>query len=443
MHKKIKITNLVVNIDNPRYEMVGNQQEAIGVMVRDQGKKLINLASDLIQKGINPSEFPIVVPHEKEKGHFIVLEGNRRVVALKLLHNPEMVKDQQAIYKKVKSLSHKSKTGQINEIECVVFSSVHEANPWIKLKHTGENDGVGVVKWDAQQTARFDERMSGKSPVALQAIDFLRKTKEVSKEFKDQLKKVPSTNLDRLLKDKGMQEFLGVAIIDGRLQTNIPESEVAKGLAKIVNDLAQGKIKVKDIYTKEDREKYMQKFSRQEIPQKHKKTKSPWELASQKEGSQKSSSARKKAHSFERQTLIPKDCILKITDKRINKIYGELRSLQCDGFENAVAVLFRVFIELSMDAFLEKNKTEAEFSKVTINSKLKQKVMASAAYFKKRDFLTDQQLKPIQVAVSDQNNFLAVETFHAYVHNRHFSPLVSDLKKAWDNIQPFIEKVWE
>ena len=442
-HKKISIANLAVNIENPRYEMVGSQHEAIILMLKSQKRKILNLAADIVDYGLNPSELSIVAPHEKEKNFFNVLEGNRRIVALKLLHNPDIVKEHKAFYKKFKGLSHKFKTTPINDIDCAVFSKADEAYRWIKLRHTGENDGVGIVRWDAQQAARFDERMSGKPSIALQAIDFLKNSKSVSVDIKSKLKDLPSTNLDRLLHDKGIQELLGVVIMNDCLQTRIKEEEVAKGLTKIADDLIQGKIKVKDIYTKNDRENYIETFKQSEIPEKDKKTKKPWELASRKIAQPEGVSGRKKYFSIERHTLIPKDCILRINDKRIDNIYKELKALNCEEFSNAVAVLFRVFIELSLDVFIDKHKKETEFSKVNIDSELKSKVEAVALYFQNKKIFTKHELKGIRVAVSNQNNILSIETFNAYVHNRHFSPLAGDLKTGWDNIQLFIKKVWE
>lgn len=441
-HKRISISNLVVNIENPRYEMVGSQHEAIALMVKEQKNKLLNLSSDIVNYGLNPSEMPIVAPHEKDKGRYNVLEGNRRIVALKLLHNPDIIKDSSQIYKKIKELSTKFRKNPINEVECVVFQTSADATRWIKLKHTGENEGIGVVKWDAQQTARFDERISGKSPVVLQAIDFLKKSKSVPSEIKSNLKEIPSTNLDRLLRDKGIQELLGINIEDGRLQTRIPEAEVAKGLIKIVDDLIQSRIKVKDIYTKSDREKYIESFKQGEIPQKDSKAKAPWELASH-NVVQTVVFTRKKEISLDRRNLIPKDCVLQITDKRINKIYRELKAIPCDDYENAVAVLFRVFVELSLDHFIDKHKKESEFSKVDIDSELKAKVIATADYLQRKSIFKKHELKGIRVAVSNQNNILSIETFNAYVHNRHFSPISRDLKTGWDNIQLFIQKLWE
>ena len=441
--KKIPVANLTVNIENPRYEMVGNQPEAINLMVKEQKKKIINLAEDIVQYGLNPSELPIVAPHEREKGHFNVLEGNRRVVALKLLHMPDLVKEHKAVYKRVKDLSHKFRSTKIADVDCVVFSTAEEANRWIKLKHTGENDGVGVVRWDSQQTARFDERISGKSPVALQAIDFLRKNKNVPQDVKDNLKKLPSTNIDRLLRDKSVQELIGVSIVDGRLQTKVADDEVAKGMTKIARDLIQGKIKVKDIYTKVDREKYIETFKPEDIPQKANKAAAPWELASRKITSQIAATGRKRPISYDRRWLIPKDCVLRISDQRVNKIYSELKSLDCEQYPNAAGVLFRVFVELSMDAFVDGHKHEKEFTKIDVDKTLNSKVAAVADYFARTNVFTKHQLKGIRTAVSTQSNVLSIETFNAYVHNRHFTPLANDLKAGWDNIQLFIQKVWE
>ena len=60
------------------------------------------------------------------------------------------------------------------KVPCVLFDNEEAANRWIKLTHTGENEGVGTVDWDSQQKARLDERSSGKATLAIQALDFLR-----------------------------------------------------------------------------------------------------------------------------------------------------------------------------------------------------------------------------------------------------------------------------
>ena len=247
IQKQISLTNLLLNIENPRFDLVGNQKEALIAMIDDQADKILNLAKDIIETGmLNPSELVIVTPSESFIKHFIALEGNRRITTLKILTTPEIIfTSHPSFYKKIKPLSEKFIINPISEISCVVFNDSEEANKWIKLKHTGENDGVGIVRWDAQQVARFEERLDGTSPIALQAIDFLRRDDSVDEKLKEKLKDIPSSNLDRLLKDKSVQSLLGLTIKDNRLQTNLKQKEVVKGLSKIVKDLVDKKLKLK------------------------------------------------------------------------------------------------------------------------------------------------------------------------------------------------------
>ena len=73
------------------------------------------------------------------------------------------------------------------------------------------------------------------------------------------------------------------------------------------------------------------------------------------EAQPKTSTGRSKAVSYKRSHLIPTDVHYVIRDKRLNTIYRELRSIDLSGHRNAVAVLFRVFVELSIELYLEKH----------------------------------------------------------------------------------------
>lgn len=437
----IPLNKLTINIENPRFEMLGDQQEAIHVMIQDQGEKLFNLAKDIVEAGLNPCELPIVAPHETKEGYFNVLEGNRRIIVLKLLNTPELIDPEFKNYlNKFKKVGNEFKKNPITEVQCVTFNKNEDAYRWIRLKHTGENKGVGIVGWDAQQEARFEEKITGVSKIALQTLDFLKGEKSIDEDIKKRLKDVPSTSLERLLRDGNVQDTIGIIIVEGRLQTTLQKAEVIKGLTKIVKDLVDKNIKVKDIYTKENRKEYIESFSQLDLPNQKNKAEAPWELVSSK--SQEETDGKKKSRpiSTERHYIIPRDCILKIKEKRINKIYSELRKLNCENYVNATAVLFRVFIELSVDTFIDK------FKLLKVKKKnpptLRQKTEAVANYFEKNNVLNRAQLKPIRIAVSSQNNILSIDTFHAYVHNPHLSPIAKDLKTTWDNIQLFIETVW-
>ena len=49
----------------------------------------------------------------------------------------------------MKQLSDRLPESLLKAIPCAVFSTREETHHWIKLKHTGENEGAGVVTWVA------------------------------------------------------------------------------------------------------------------------------------------------------------------------------------------------------------------------------------------------------------------------------------------------------
>lgn len=436
----IKITSLLLNIENPRFEKMESQRGSLDIMVSEQRDKLLNLAKDIVEAGINPGELTFVTP--EKGGMFRVLEGNRRIAALKLLNNPELLKDKHKSFtKKIKVIAAEFKKKQIKEIQCVVFSNPLDADRWIKLKHTGENKGRGVVPWDYQQMLRFDAKMKKKSSIGLQAIDFLKNCGD--KTLINKLPKVSITNLERLLSDKNIQEVLGIRVKDGMLETDYLKDEVHKGLVKIAHDIVDKKIKVKDIYTKDDRKKYIEKhFTDKVIPDKSKLAENSWQLGAFGQQGKPKKTRRSIPLSTSREKIIPRDCVLSIKETKSNSIYLELKDLNVDTFVNAGAILLRVFIELSVDAFSDKCKLPLK-DKKNNSLKLNQKVQQVVHYMETNGIANKSELKGIQVAVSNKHSILSIDTFHSYVHNRHLTPIANDIKTTWDNIQVFMKKLWD
>lgn len=437
--KPINISMLEINTENPRFEMVGNQREAIGIMVESQKSKLARLAQDIIENGLNPSDLIIVTPHEKHKRKFSVLEGNRRVTALKLLINNDLIAEKhKSLLNKFKQLSSEFKRNPVKEVSCVIFADVDEANRWIKLKHTGENDGAGTVTWDAQQKARFEERFEGKAAYALQVINFLKKDNDFDAELKAKLSLIPSSSLQRLLSDPDVRDVIGITIDDGRVVSSYSPNEIRKPLTKIISDLARDDFTVKEIYYKDDRLNYLETFKSSELPDKTIGT-PKWEIITPNPPKDTKKQSRKsKPLSSARNTIIPKSCIIHINFPRINKIYRELKDLDLRYFVNSAAITFRVFIELSVNDFIEEHDL-----KNSIHDKLSNKILRVSEYLKKEKHLTKDELKPINTTVSSPNSIFSINTFNAYVHNKYFNPIDSDLKTTWDNIEPFITKLWE
>lgn len=86
------VASLLLDETNPRFvEAVESQRAAVNALLADGPVKLLSLAEDIAREdAINPTELPVLI---EEDGELIVIEGNRRMAALKLLRNPELADD--------------------------------------------------------------------------------------------------------------------------------------------------------------------------------------------------------------------------------------------------------------------------------------------------------------------------------------------------------------
>jgi hypothetical protein len=75
------------------------------------------------------------------------------------------------------------------------------------------------------------------------------------------------------------------------------------------------------------------------------------------------------------------------------------------------------------------------------DKKLRKKVEEAIAHIVKNG-VPKRNLDGISKAINDKDNPLHPDTLHNYVHNRFFSPTEKDLKVAWDNAEPFFERIW-
>lgn len=442
----IDIADLYINIENPRFEMVGNQREAIKTMIEDQGDKLCKLADDITNMGLNPGDPIFIAKHEKLSNQYNVLEGNRRVTALKLLENPNLIPEtNKSLLNKFKKLNEQYSKSPIEKVPCILFDDENEAEHWIELKHTGQNDGIGTVSWDAQQKARFDEKVKGTSSYALQIIDFLHKESSVDPELKNNLNKIKSSSLQRLATDPDFRRVAGIDIKNGKVVTRYEPSEVVKPLSKAANDLLRKDFTVKNIYYKDDRLNYLETFKKTDLPDKSQELIGDWELISTTKPKKinpkkiKSISKKNKNIISKRHTIIPKSTIITINQPRVNKIYHELKDLDLRDFENSGAITFRVFIELSMDSYIEKNP----ISGVNNNSKLSHKLKSVATDLECRKILDKDKLKGAYTSSTMKDSIFSIDTFNAFVHNKDFHPDSEQLKKNWDNLEIFFVKLWE
>lgn len=444
-HVTIDVDRLLLDVENPRHDVLESQDETIRQMATDQGEQIANLARDIVEYGLDPSASPIVMA-DPSSDRYIVLEGNRRILAIKLLRDPALAKRVLTATQndQLRRLGADFSKRPIARVRCIQVESRDEATHWIELRHTGPNRGVGLVTWDPESKERFKRRLgrSGYNKLALQIVEFLREAPSLDHATRASLGKVDLTNLARLANDPDVREALGIRAENGTLQTDLPQEEVMKGLKKVVHDLSSDDFTVDEIRNKADRKKYIKCLPNKELPDLTKATGTHVGLVPQGPEPTTSGKTRKRRKlplTTSRETLIPPNLALQIAHPRVNAIYHEGQKLQVEGFPNCAAAILRVFLELSVDEYAVTRRIPG-FSP---SSELKNKLSAVADHVKAQAILTEDQLKPVYLASKSQHTPFSTDTLNAYMHNRSLSPRPSELKSTWDDMQPFVEKLWQ
>lgn len=446
--REISPTSLLLDLENPRLpELPTSQVVALEAMLRLDAEKVVTLAGDISVSGLDPSARIVVMPEKPGGRRFIVLEGNRRLTALRLLASPQSADGfvSAGQLRRLTTSAAAFAKNPIEKVSCAVVESRDEADHWIRNRHTGQRGGAGLVPWSSVEVARYDQRRHNKPSAALSILDLVREHGELDSKTLDALADFPLTNLDRLIDDKNVRKALGFEKVQEVIQTAYPDSELLKPFTRMVSDIANGRVKVGNIETAKERAAYLAKFSKRELPDPSKTGKSVHVLGESGAvgGTAKKKRAVKAANppTAERNRVFARTFVPVIGEQRINNIYHELKSLDLEKFTNACSVLFRVFVELSVDAYYRREKLGTVQQQE--NASLRDKISTVANHLEAAGVLTKSELQPVRRAQQDAHLLAAsARTMNHYVHNRHFSPGPTDLRTAGDNMERFLTVLW-
>lgn len=492
--KSMNINKLLLDVDNPRFPTSAeNQRDAIAKMLELQYDRIYRLAKDIVGRGLDPSENILVYPSEDETGFFVVAEGNRRVTALKLLLSPKLAPNE-----KVRKAFEKLKITQAKDIKvidnCVLFDDDNYEH-WVNLKHTGQNGGVGRVEWTAPEKARHMARI-GKQSFGNQLFTFLELNSDFYKEILDKKKLLRITNITRLFGDLKVRDYFNLKSINGILYCFQPyqrfQSQLKNILTVMVEEDEKGKacFTVNRIRSQDDRVTFV---IEQKIKASETLLNKPWSLlepnpedsdevegvdleddnipdvkngtfsgvssfegkeskgedySKDKETSEepkpdeetKLKGKGKNPPKIDRNNLIPSYVRLNFRGhKKCSRIFNELKShLTFDTTPNAISILLRIFIDLSVSAFIEDHKIEQKDP--NRNPGLHDKVIMCAHFLRDNKKMSGSQSTAIITysnQITKQNGSL-----QQYVHNPHLILSKEAVNTEWDNFELLLGLIW-
>ena len=229
------------------------------------------LAASISEKGLFPNERLVVIPAKGRS--FTVLEGNRRLAAIKLLLNPELAQkpSQVAPFRK---LARTADLLGLGELDTVVFETRRDAAAMIAALHVGATK----KRWDSLPQARFykelyDEGLTASevaeelgttladvySRLRIERLYRLALTLDYSEEVKEKLEDrgFSLTTLERLVESRTGRQFLGVEPDGEDFRGRVHPERLRAVLQKVASDVATVKGMTRRINTEEDVAKYV------------------------------------------------------------------------------------------------------------------------------------------------------------------------------------------
>lgn len=384
------VTSLKLDERNPRLPETPEgksltQPKIIEHLVETEGA--YELAKKIAIQGYFPNEEPIIC---KEGSKYVVLEGNRRVCACKILLNPDLLKSK-AKRNNIVKLLKEFDIDLIKKLYVREAPNREAADVIIVNRHT---EGAEIEKWDKTRQDKFFhlrfsdgesiENLSTKFGIPKGAIkDGLRRyhvyVEMCQLELADKIRKnleneskFSMTNVERFYKSKEGQDFLPMDFDDkGQIIHKLPKTEFQKRLTRITKDATENKINSRTLGTESDRQKYLDKVKNESqfdftvIPStKYQKeytaAATPTPEAVPITTTTKKTTVRKSAAA---NRLIPDSINWVSGIARIDRIFLQIKKANLTTQIDTAAILFRSYLDMVVYQYLHKSKEIDELLK--------------------------------------------------------------------------------
>lgn len=457
-----KVTSLLLDASNPRIPKgagLKEQRELIAELV--QHDRVYDLAKAIATDGYYPLEHLIAVEAD---GKAVVVEGNRRLAALKLLINPELAPEGEA--KRFRTLSSRVSLDAIEKVPTIYAPTRELAAPLIMQKHTRQQ----VERWSVLMQASFYKSLA-ESGVTLadlaeqygrpqgEIAGFLRTDTmyaiACSLDYPDEVASIvrdprqfPAAVLQRLLDVPQTREFLGIEFKDQvKLSGNVNAKEFKAAYAKIITDIANEDEDTRSLNKVSDVERYLATLAKLK-PKKSTGSRFTSEafdidVPDVAKGAATKTPAKRTRKPPASRTMIPAGVRCELKSQRIVEIFNELRKLHTDKYPNACAVLLRILLELAVGEYLESTKQIAP-----LLAAAKKRGKPADWYPTLRQMLAQilkdpnvkagikvMALKKINRLINAKDSVLSLDDLDGYVHNPYMHPMPRDLTGLWDSLE--------
>lgn len=457
---------------NPRLnpeEQHANLRDYVEDIIQEDGdkKSFMDLIRSIATNGFIPAD-PIVVWQDSNNDRYYVAEGNRRVVALKLLRDP--MKAPREIRGTVTRLA--SEWERIDKIAVNIAPTFEDAEWYISQRNSTSSI---QQKWSRLQQMRWIESLYdkysetpdvlvSKSSMSLSEIEqIVRYIRLLNLVNEDQVKGAltdaeykaatahtfPITIFERFFNLTRVREAWGFEFDGTKIAFKNKTgflTAFTEVIRRIVSNKADYKLDTRNVSADRIDELLDQ------LPKVDTETEDPYEVgaktleepqADQPNNPAPKPKTRSMKGDLNRNRLILECYNLNTTEARLSQLFDELKRLSVNSYTSVSAAAVRIFLELAILDFIQSEGLEAQmrkdfkcdFKKILLKSRLD--------YLSRKSRLKDNHkvCKILKDLINEKETY-TLDILNGYVHSKDTEYLNKQyLNGFWDHIFPLLEAI--
>jgi|LGVF01.2.fsa_nt_gb hypothetical protein len=450
--RKLSVDAIRLDKQNPRLpeDMLNESQRSI-IRYMIEEFKILEIAKSIAKNGFFINELPIAA---KEGNHFVVVEGNRRITALKLLRNPD-----QAPPRKKHTYARLAEDVDVNQWEKLsmyIAPSKEAVAPILIARHGSEM----TSPWQRIMKMRFlagdvlrkvpYEEIAGRYSVPLSEvrtaavtmlvremvreadIDDVKKDKYLSEKF-------PTSTLTRFMETSSFFKKTGFQVNGASLQYEIPEDEFLQIILRMFKDIADEIITSRNDVKK--RSKYISDIFEEITSGKREKNTFEAEPSEPEPDKQE---PRKPKPRKRVEKLIPDTLEFNTGSLKLNELIKEGQKMSVGAYPHAGGLLIRTILDLAVQRLHHINEALDETEDqngltLGLTKRINNLLGRHGDWFESSAIRKKFQ----RFVAKDSQSFVHIETLNDYVHGAYGQPTTEDLRNFWAQFEPLIEMILE
>jgi hypothetical protein len=209
---ELDIDDLLLDVDNPRIGEAASQTEALAAIVNLDSRHFKTMMESIRDHGLDPGDAFYIIEEEGFED-YVVVDGNRRLAALKVLHEPNLlhgIEITDTIRNRLAKVTGGFDRKSVETVNCVLFDDRATADDWILRRHGRGTEGEARIPWGTLEIQRFQ-----KDQTVLDVIDFVAKNSTFTDHkwatIKSEVENKPSI-VKRFVESKPLKKLLGLSV---------------------------------------------------------------------------------------------------------------------------------------------------------------------------------------------------------------------------------------